>query len=261
MKIETCVILVAYLFHTSGSPAVLMLHGLGANSSSWTLQFDALITAGLRPLAPDVPGFGDSKYDGRGWNFKRVARDLAGFIIDLNSGPVHIVGLSMGGVIAQQFVLDYPKLVRKLVLVSTFSALQPSSFSQWFYFAQRALVVHTMGLATQSRIVARRVFPEPGQGALREIAEKQIASADPRAYRAAMRNLGLFNSRPCLGEIKAPTLVISGANDTTVAPTNQKVLAEGIRGSKQIIIPDAGHAVAIDQFEAFNAILVSFLLE
>lgn len=247
--------------YPGGSPAVLLLHGLGANGSSWTLQFEALKAVGLRPLAPDVPGFGDSKYDGRGWGFKRVAMELAGLVIELHSGPVHVVGLSMGGVIAQQFVLDYPQLVRKLALVSTFSVLRPSGFSQWFYFAQRALGVHTVGLAAQSKIVARRVFPGSGQEALREMAEKQIASADPRAYRAAMRNLGLFNSRLRLNQIKAPTLVISGANDTTVAPVHQKVLMEGIPGAKQVIIPDSGHAVAIDQFEAFNEILLGFLKE
>lgn len=238
---------------------MLLLHGLGANGSSWSLQFEPLISAGLRPLAVDIPGFGESRYDGRGWNFKRIAHILADLIIELQAGPVFVMGLSMGGVIAQQFALDFPELVRKLVLVSTFAVLRPANLSQWIYFVQRAVVVHTVGLATQSKIVARRVFPESEQAGLREVAEKQIASADSRAYRAAMRNLGLFNSRSRLREIKAPTLVISGANDSTILPLRQKVLAEGIPGAKHVIIPNAGHAVSIDQFEAFNGILVKFL--
>jgi pimeloyl-ACP methyl ester carboxylesterase len=57
----------------SNNPGVLLLHGLGANASSWTLQLDILIESGFRPIAPDLPGFGDSAYDGRGWNFKRIA--------------------------------------------------------------------------------------------------------------------------------------------------------------------------------------------
>lgn len=241
------------------APAVLLLHGLGANGSSWALQFQALKDSGLRPLAPDVPGFGESKYDGSGWTIKRIAAKLATMVKDLKCGPVNVVGLSMGGVIAQQFVLDHPDLARRLVLVSTFSVLRPAGLSQWFYFAQRAFVVHTVGLETQSKIVARRVFPEPGQAALREMAEKQIAGADPRAYRAAMRGLALFDSRNRLKEITVPTLVISGANDSTVLPAYQARLAEGISGARQVILPDAGHAVAIDQYEAFNKILVEFL--
>lgn len=245
----------------SGSPAVLLLHGLGANGAMWTLQFEALIAAGFRPIAPDAPGFGDSPYDGRGWNFRRVAADLAGLLRELETGPAHVVGLSMGGVIAQQFAFDYPALARKLALVSTFSVLRPSSRSQWVYFFQRLVVVHLMGLEQQSRIVARRVFPAPGQLALREMAAAQIARADPRAYRAAMRNLGLFDSRKRLGEIRAPTLVITGAEDTTVSPERQKMLADGIPGARQVVIPNGGHAVAIDQKDAFNRALLNFLGE
>jgi pimeloyl-ACP methyl ester carboxylesterase len=243
----------------AGDPAVLLLHGLGANGSSWSLQFEPLSLAGLRPIAPDAPGFGASVYDGRGWSFKRVAADLAGLLSELHTGPLHVVGLSMGGVIAQQFAFDYPQLLCKLVLVSTFPVLQPAGLSQWLYFVQRALVVHTVGLKTQSKIVARRVFPGPDQQILREMTEQQIAAADPRAYRAAMRSLGLFNACRRLKDIKAPTLVISGANDSTIIPSRQKMLADEIPGARQIIIPNAGHAVAIDQFEIFNRELVGFL--
>ncbi len=245
--------------HPTGSPAVLLLHGLGANGSMWALQFNDLIAAGYRPIAPDAPGFGDSPYDGRGWNFRRVAADLAALLRERETGPAYVVGLSMGGVIAQQFALDYPDLVRKLVLVSTFTVLRPSSLSQWLYFFQRLVVVHLVGLEQQSRIVARRVFPAPEQEALREMAAAQIARADPRAYRAAMRYLGLFDSRRRLKEIHVPTLVITGERDTTVFPARQKMLADGIPGARQVILPGGGHAVAIDQAEAFNRELLGFL--
>lgn len=245
--------------HPTGSPAVLLLHGLGANGSMWALQFNDLIAAGYRPIAPDAPGFGDSPYDGRGWNFRRVAADLAALLRELEAGPAYVVGLSMGGVIAQQFALDYPDLVRKLVLVSTFTVLRPSSLSQWLYFFQRLVVVHLVGLEQQSRIVARRVFPAPEQESLRKMATAQIARADPRAYRAAMRYLGLFDSRRRLKEILVPTLVITGERDTTVFPARQKMLADGIPGARQVILPGGGHAVAIDQAEAFNRELLGFL--
>jgi 3-oxoadipate enol-lactonase len=243
----------------SGFPLVLLLHGLGANASSWTLQFDPLIAAWMRPVAPDAPGFGASRYDGRGWSFKRVAALLAGLLDELHSGPVYLVGLSMGGVIAQRFVLDYPQRVQKLVLVSTFSALRPSNFSQLVYFLRRVAVTFTLGPKQQAEAVARRVFPAPGQEALREMAAAQFASADPRAYRAAMRSLGLFDSHKRLKEIKVPTLVITGANDTTVSPDRQQILAKGICGARQVIIRNAGHAVAIDQAEMFNRELLDFL--
>src|SRR5688572_14857596 len=104
-----------------GTPGVLFLHGLGVNASSWTLQFPPLIQAGFRPLAPDLPGFGESRYDGRGWSLRRIAAVLAALLDELALGRVHLVGLSMGGAIAQQFVFDTPHLVKKLVLASSFA--------------------------------------------------------------------------------------------------------------------------------------------
>lgn len=245
--------------HPAGDPAVLLLHGLGANASSWTLQFDPLIAAGMRPIAPDAPGFGDSRYNGRNWSFKNVAASLSALLDELGTGPAHVVGLSMGGVLAQQFALDTPRLARSLTLVSTFSVLRPDSFSQWVYFLRRAAVVFTLGPKKQAETVARRIFPGPGQEALRQMAAAQFASADPRAYRAAMRSLSWFDSRKRLREIMMPALVITGADDSTVLPERQKLLVEGITGAKQVIIQNAGHAVAIDQAERFNQTLIQFL--
>jgi 3-oxoadipate enol-lactonase len=242
-----------------GTPGVLLLHGLGSNGDAWTLQFEPLIQAGCRPLAPDAPGFGGSRYDGQGWNFKRIAAALAALLKERGAAPAHIVGLSMGGVIAQQFALDYPDLVRKLVLVSTFAILRPAHWSGYLYFLQRLIMVNTLGLPTQAKFVAQRVFPHPEQESLRQILIEQVTRADPRAYRAAMLNLGLFNVVGRLREIKAPTLVVTGENDTTVEPVRQKILVEGIAGARQVVIPGAGHAVSVDKPEEFNRVLLEFL--
>jgi pimeloyl-ACP methyl ester carboxylesterase len=243
----------------AGHPAVLLLHGLGADGSSWTLQMLPLSQAGFRPLAVDIPGFGASRYDGRGWSLPRVAAQLASLLEELGTGPAHVVGLSMGGVIAQQFALDFPHLTRHLVLVSTFARLRPQNLSQFFYFLQRILLVHLVGLPAQAEVVARRVFPHPEEEELRRQVVLRITQADPRAYRAAMRSLGLFNSLPRLRQIKSPVLVISGEKDTTVRPEAQRQLAESIPHARQVIIPGGGHAIAIDRYEAFNQILLEFL--
>jgi 3-oxoadipate enol-lactonase len=209
----------------------------------------------------DAPGFGDSPYDGRGWSIRRVAAQTAALLEELGTGPVHVVGLSMGGVMAQQFALDFPHLTRKLVLVSTFSVLRPESFSGWWYFTRRTAAVLTLGLRAQARIVAQRVLPEPRYAPLREMLVEVISRADPRAYRKAMISLGLFDSRKRLGEIKASTLVVTGARDTTVTPARQRLLVNGIPGARQVVVPQAGHAVPVDQAEIFNQELVGFLEE
>jgi len=242
-----------------GHTPVLLLHGLGADATSWTLQLPALIGAGFRPIATDTPGFGQSPYDGHGWSIHSMAAEMGNLLEELKTGPAHVMGLSMGGIIAQQFALDYPHLTRRLVLVSTFAALHPDTLSGWMYFVQRFFLVNTLGLPAQARLVAQRVFPGPRYGHLREMLVETISRADPRAYRKAMASLALFNSLKRLGEIKCPTLVVTGADDTTVTPARQRLLVDGIPVARQVIVPDAGHAVPVDQAERFNRELLGFL--
>ncbi|MEZ0396926.1 MAG: alpha/beta fold hydrolase [Anaerolineales bacterium] len=245
--------------HPDGSPAVLLLHGLGATGASWGLQLPALSEAGFRPLAPDLPGFGASPYDGRGWTIPRVAAQMAALLEERQTGPAHVVGISMGGVIAQRFAFDFPALTRRLVLVNTFAALRPTHWRGWLYFLQRFVVVNTLGLETQARFVARRIFPDPHQESLREVLVESIASADRRAYRRAMLALGLFDSRPWLGRIQAPTLVVTGERDSTVEPLRQRLLADGIPGARQVVVAGAGHALSVERADEFNRILLDFL--
>ena len=246
--------------HPAGHPAVLLLHGLGANSASWTLQLPPLIEAGFRPITPDAPGFSRSPYDGKGWSIPAAAQAMADLLAELQAGPAHIVGISMGGVIAQQMVFDFPQLIRKLVLVSTFAALRPESLGSWAYLLGRFVMVHTLGLPAQAKVVARRIFALAEQEELRQMLITTITQSDPRAYRAAMRALALFDSRKRLAEIKVPTLVITADRDTTVPPPRQKLLVEGIPGARQVVISNAGHAVSVEQPEAFNRELLAFLL-
>jgi 3-oxoadipate enol-lactonase len=243
----------------SGRPCVLLLHGLGVNASSWSLQFAPLAEAGFRPLAPDAIGFGRSPYDGRGWSMRRTCAELAGLLDELATGPVHLVGLSMGGIMAQQFVLDYPLRVRKLVLASSFAALRPESLAGWLYLARRVLLVSFKGIPEQARFVAGRLFPAPDQEPFRKLMIEQIIQADPRAYRAAMRSLGWFDSRRRISKITVPTLVLTGAADGTVSPRAQALLADRIPGARQLIVAGAGHAVSVDHPAEFNRALLAFL--
>ena len=244
----------------AGLPAVLLLHGLGADGSSWQLQFEPLIAAGFRPIAPDAPGFGSSPYHGGGWKLSRVAQEIAGLLAELELDAAHVVGISMGGVIAQRLVLDFPGLVKSLVLANTFSYLRPDTLTGWLYFIRRGLLVHVVGIRAQARLVADHLFPEPEQEPIRQELIRQITSADPRAYRGAMRALGLFNSYKYLGDIRNPTLVITGDQDTTVPLKNQQVLAQGIPDCRQVIIPGAGHGVSVDKADEFNAAILEFLI-
>lgn len=241
-----------------GSPAVLLLHGLGANAESWTFQSEALAAAGYRPLPVDVPGFGRSPYDGRGWSFSRMADLLADWLQTRGLTRVHVTGISMGGVLAQQLALSHPQVVDKLVLINTFAVLRPASLDGWLYFLARAFTVTFLGLEQQAHIVAKRIFPLPEQREAYEQLVHTISSADPRAYRAAMRALGLYDSRKRLPTLPHQTLVVTAENDTTVPPQRQRLLVDLIPNARQVTIPQAGHGVIVEKPEAVNKALLDF---
>jgi 3-oxoadipate enol-lactonase len=244
-----------------GSPAVLLLHGLGVTGSSWQLQIPCLVAAGFRVIAPDARGFGQSTYPGGGISIAGLADDIAALLEATGVSPAHVVGISMGGTLALQLALDRPELVRRLVLVNTFARLRPRKPGVWLYLALRLVLVHTLGLEPQARAVARRIFPSPAQEQLRRTMIAQIMQADPRGYRASMRALARFDVQKRLGEIHIPTLVVTADGDTTILPENQRPLAEMIPGARQVIIPGARHAVIVDQPEAFNRELLNFLTQ
>lgn len=244
----------------TGAAPVLLLHGLGASGASWGLQFEPLQAAGYRVIAPDLRGFGRSGYPGQ-QSVAEMAADTAALLNATGCGAVYAAGISMGGTVALQLALDYPHLVRKLALVNTFAHLTPASSSETVYFALRFALIHTLGLGTQGKAVARRVFPHAGQENLRQLLYEQITQANPSGYRATMRALARFDVRPRLAGIRMPTLVVTGERDTTVPPPRQRHLVEGIPGARQVVIPDGGHAVIADQPEAFNKVFLEFLRE
>jgi 3-oxoadipate enol-lactonase len=244
---------------TPGKETILLLHGLGASCESWALQIPVLEASGFSILAPDARGFGQSSYPDGSTTIAEMSADFAALLDHLQTGPVDVVGISMGGTHALGLAIARPDLVRKLVLVNTFSRLRPSRPGEWIYFAIRFILIHTLGLEVQARTVAQRIFPNPEQDVFRKALLEQIMQADPRGYRAAMRALAGFNADPYLAGIHCPTLVITSTNDTTVNPDIQKKLAGGIPTARQVFVENAGHAVIATQAEKFNEILLLFL--
>lgn len=245
-------------FNPTAPTAIVLLHGLGANGESWQLQTPFFAQAGYRIIAPDLRSFGKSPYPGH-TSIAEMAQDVCELLEHLKIARAHILGISLGGTVALQFALDYPDRVQKLVLVNTFAHLRPKNPGVWLYMLWRLILVHTIGLETQGKVVAKRVFPLPEQEIARQELLDQIRQADPRGYRATMRALGLFNVQPRLKELHCPTLILTSENDTTVPVDAQRALARDIPGARQILFPQGGHALSVDQADAFNAAVLSFL--
>jgi 3-oxoadipate enol-lactonase len=245
----------------SGSPVVLLLHGLGATGESWGMQFPDLVAEGFRIIAPDLRGFGKSTYPGGPTSINDMANDVFQLLKDLQIPIADFVGISMGGTVALQFALDYPDFVHKMILINTFSQLRPKNWGARFYFLLRMVLLYTLGMNMQATIVARRIFPEPGQSEFRQRFMNQIAQADPHGYRAAIWALASFDVTQCLGELTVPTQVITGECDTTVPQEVQEQLVQRLPNAQHRIVPGAGHAVIVDQPEIVNKIILDFLFD
>jgi pimeloyl-ACP methyl ester carboxylesterase len=239
---------------------VVLLHGLGANSNSWEFQLSEFKSKNFRIIVPDLPGFGKSTInDHRKLDIHVISDTMADFIYTIKAIPTILVGISMGGTIALQLALDYPSYVSRLVLINTFASLNITSPLILPYLLYRFALINIFGLKRQGQTVANHLFPYPEQNKLREELIREIEQADPRVYKQMMIALSKFNVSNRLSEINIPTLVITGKNDTTVPSNAQKELADSINNSKQITIPNAGHAITVEAPETINSILLDFI--
>ena len=244
----------------NGCP-ILLLHGLGADSRSWSFQFSALASSGYRPIAVDLPGFGQSTSLKGRWNIAAAADQTAMWMKESGYFSIPVVGISMGGTVAMQLAISHPEIVNSLILVSTFACLRPRNFHTALYLLRRFVKTAMRGGTSQAEMVAWHLFPHPEQNDLRVAMLQLIQETDPAIYKAAMRALATFDVRRNLSSIRVPALVISGEQDTTVPLDNQRDLVEHIPGARQIIIPDARHAVTADHPDQFNAAMLAFLAE
>ncbi len=237
---------------------ILLLHGLGANAESWYLQIPVLVEAGYRVLAPDLPGFGKSTFDGDQWNFDWIGKELIGFLRSARINQFGLLGISMGGVIGLKLAAEYPEMVQMSVLVNTFAVLRPRRWGELGYFLRRGVRAFFLSPQAQAELVAHRIFPNDDKSLFRVMLAESIKQANPRVYRRAMLALARFDGRELARRITNPVLVVSGEKDTTVPIYLQKRLVELLPNSGHVIIQGVGHALPVEQPQLFNQVMLSF---
>jgi 3-oxoadipate enol-lactonase len=245
-----------------GKPAsspVLLLHGLGSCGEDWLLQLPELEPEFL-VIMPDLRGHGRSSDLLAGVRIEHLAADMAEVLQRVAGQPAHIVGLSMGGLVAQQLALEYQKLVKSLTLVNTFPRIRTSvgMFVRGLIRSSYLLIGRMDLLAAW---LAKGLFPKPEQAQYRELAAARFCSNSKENYVRAARAIARFNVHKRLGEITADTLVVAGDRDRTVPLQAAVLLKEAIPGAQMSTIGDSGHATPIDAYEDFNRILTAFLTQ
>jgi 3-oxoadipate enol-lactonase len=242
---------------TDDTELVVLLHGLGGSRTSWEPQLTTLSAAGFRAAAWDMPGYGMSEPPSS-WDFETLAGAAAAWIRRLG-GPAHVVGLSLGGMIAQHLVLAHPASVRSLVLCDSSPAFGldgTTSPDDWV--GARLAGLEAGGTpAAIAPSVLRSIMAPDAHGI--ELAVAAMARIPAEGLAGAIRCLPSHDVRGRLHEIDVPTLVMVGEHDAETPPSYSEHLAGNIRGARLTVIPGAGHLSNVERPDAFDVTLLGFL--
>jgi len=238
---------------------VVLLHGLGGGADSWAPVVEALAPR-YRVLAWDMPGYGESP-PLKEMSFPALAGALLALMDAHGVDAAHLVGHSMGGMVAQEFAATHPERVRALVLSATSPAFgRPGGDWQKAFLRERlaALDAGQSLVDLAPAMVAALVGDDPDPEGV-ELAVACLARVPEATYRAAMRCLVTFDRRDALGRIAVPTLLLAGEKDTTAPPAMMERMAGHIPGARYQCIPGAGHLANLERPTAFSTAVLEFL--
>lgn len=239
-----------------GEP-LLFIHGLGSSGRDWEKQI-SFFSRHYRVVVFDARGHGQSSRPPGPYSIKLFAADTAKLITELNLAPVHVVGLSLGGMIALQLAVDYPHLLKNMVIVNIGPEVRLKSLKQWLTAIRRFLIVRFFGMRKMGEVLARELFPQAEQASLRKIFVERWAKNDKRAYLHTMRAIVGWSVADRITRIEVPTLVIASDHDYTPVPVKKAFVARMPR-AELAVIQDAHHAAPVERPETFNAVLAAFL--
>jgi 3-oxoadipate enol-lactonase len=234
---------------TGDGHPVLLMHPLALSKELWRPLIEP--PQGLRFLAIDARGHGQTPWDGKPFSVDDMAADAAALLEALDLPSVAVVGLSMGGTTAATLAAQQPQLVSSLVLIDTTAYYGDDRVEEW---EARAVRASSVPRAEQIEFQIERWFSDRTVEQNPDVVARVSAifeATDSLAHAAACRALGGADARGLLGSISAPTLVIVGADDFATPPTMAQLLHEGIPGSRLVILDHARHLSVMDEPRAW----------
>ena len=238
---------------------VVLLHGLGGSRISWEPQLTGptALTDHWRVAAWDLPGYGASEpLPGAGVTFHDLADAAAGWLDALGADRAHVVGISMGGMVAQYLAHRHPLRVRSLTLLSSSPAfgLDGTKPDDW-----RAARLAPLDQGLEPADFAERVLRAiAGPGISDEAMDGQVAAmrritAD--GLRRSIDCLVTHDTRPILREILAPALCLVGALDEETPVVYSRHLASHLPHGTLEVVPGAGHLLNVEAPDAVNQLI------
>ncbi len=241
-----------------GEP-VLLLHGLGSSTIDWENQVPAL-AANYQVISMDLRGHGKTDKPVQKYTIPLFTQDVIALLAHLNLKNINVVGLSMGGMIAFQLVVDRPDLVNSVVILNSGPEVKVRTWKDRKMVWQRQFFMKILGLKTFSKILAKRLFPEENQEALREKFYSRWIQNDKKAYYRAFMSFINWGVAEKIHTIQKPLLAIAAENDYTPVSIKEEYVKK-IPGAKLVVIKNSRHATPSDQPEKLNEAILDFLGE
>ncbi len=239
---------------------IVLINGLADDLESWGFQIPALVEAGFRVLRFDNRGIGKSDAPAGAYSSRMMADDAKALVDLLGIKGFHLMGVSMGGMISEEYAIAHPGDLKSLTLACTYGkadAFCQTMFAMWADLAKAISVPFVM------RDVALWAFTGPF---FEERPEDAAAFAEamaalPMSLDAYLSQLAVIQAHDAtdrLGQIKVPTLVLAGEEDILIPVRLSKKLQEAIPAAQWATVP-GGHACLWESPEPFNTTFINYV--
>ncbi|MBS1790426.1 MAG: alpha/beta fold hydrolase [Acidobacteria bacterium] len=243
-----------------GEP-LLLIYGLAGRGNGWKFQIETL-SPHFQTITFDNRGVGETDQPVEAYSLAQMADDAAGLLDALGIESGNVFGISMGGMIAQEFVLRHPQRVRKLALGCTHPGISRCvAAPAWVMEIFRSLP------GKPREQVVRECIPINYSPHTQQHRTELIESLIPlfvdnrqrlHGYVNQVKAIWEFDAFDRLPQIAVPTLVMTGTDDVLVPPGNSKIIAERISNARLMEFPEAGHLFFIEKAEEVNQALREF---
>lgn len=240
----------------SGDPIVL-IHGLGSSARDWFAQVPHLAER-YRVLTLDLRGHGRSDKPSEPYSIAQFARDVAVVLRKKDAVPAHVVGLSMGGMVAIQLAADAPALVRSLVVVNSAVDVRLKTWRDVWFYVSRRYAVKMLGMRRVGKLIANRLFVRPEEERIRREFVERWSQNDKAAYLRSVDAIMGWSVHDRLASIDVPALLVSSEHDYTPVSAKNLTVARMPR-AELAVVEGARHALPVERPDTFNTLLDDFL--
>lgn len=245
-----------YEIHGVGE-TLLFIHGLGLSTRDWEKQAD-FFSRKYRVVTFDLRGHGRSAKPPGPYSIAQFTDDTVALIHALDIAPVHLAGISMGGMIAFEMAVKTPELLKTLIIVNSGPEFIIRRVRERIEMVKRHVLLRMFSMRATTEYLTKRLFPKPEQEELyREVVERWSQN-DKKSYLASFNALEGWTVKKELGRIKIPTLVVAADQDYTSVSYKKRWMAR-IPDAQMVVIPDSRHATPLDQPDIFNRVVDEFL--